>query len=69
MCVAVPGKIISIDGDYAKVDVLNNVCEVNVKLIKAQPEDYVLVHAGFALEVLRPELAHEMIEIFDALED
>ncbi|HIU64992.1 MAG TPA: HypC/HybG/HupF family hydrogenase formation chaperone [Candidatus Avacidaminococcus intestinavium] len=69
MCVAVPGKIIAINGNYAKVDVLNNICEVNIKLVQVKLDDYVLVHAGFALEVLQPELAHEMIDIFDALGD
>jgi len=36
MCVAVPGKIVEISGDTAKVDVLGNICEANIKLVSAK---------------------------------
>jgi len=53
MCVAVPGKIVEISGDTAKVDVLGNICEANIKLVSAKIGDYVLIHAGCAIEVLK----------------
>lgn len=69
MCVAVPGKIIEINGDIAKVDVLNNICEANVKLVEAGVGDYILIHAGFALEVMKKDMAEELIGIFEELEE
>lgn len=69
MCVAVPGKIIEINGDIAKVDVLNNICEANVKLVEAGIGDYILIHAGFALEVMKKDMAEELIGIFEELEE
>ncbi len=69
MCVAVPGKIIEINGDIAKVDVLNNICEANVKLVEAGVGDYILIHAGYALEVMKKDMAEELIGIFEELEE
>lgn len=69
MCVAVPGKIINIQGDTAKVDIMNNTCEVNIKLVQAKPGDYVLIHAGCAIDVLSQDMATEMISMFEELEE
>ncbi len=67
MCVAVPGKIIEINGDTAKVDIMSNVCDVNIKLVSAKVGDYVLIHAGCVLEVLKKDMAEEILSIFDEL--
>ena len=69
MCVAVPGKIIEINGDTAKVDIMNNICEANVKLVDAKIGDYILIHAGFALEVMKKDMAEELLGIFEELEE
>ncbi len=67
MCVAVPGKIVEINGNTAKVDILNNIAEADVRLVNAKPGDYVLIHAGCALEVLKQDMAEELLEIFQEL--
>jgi hydrogenase expression/formation protein HypC len=69
MCVAVPGKIVEINGDMAKVDIMNNICEANIKLVSPSIGDYVLIHAGCALEVLKKDLAEEMLELFGLIEE
>ncbi len=69
MCVAVPGKIIEINGDTAKVDIMNNICEANIKLVDANIGDYILIHAGFALEVMKKDMAEEVLGIFEELEE
>ena len=51
MCVAFPGKILSIEGEHAQVDFAGALAEVNVSLIEAAVGDYVLVHAGMMLVV------------------
>lgn len=67
MCVAVPGKVIEINGDIAKINIMNNITEANIKLVDAKLGDYVLVHAGCVLEVMQKDAAEELLEIFEAL--
>jgi hydrogenase expression/formation protein HypC len=73
MCVAVPGKIIEINGDTAKVNILDNITQVNISLVSAKVGDYVLIHAGCVLEVLKKDVAEEILwmlsEIEEAMED
>lgn len=69
MCVAVPGKITEINGDMAKVNIMNNMTEVNIKLVSAHIGDYVLIHAGCVLEVLKKDVAEEILWMFGELEE
>jgi hydrogenase expression/formation protein HypC len=69
MCVAVPGKIIEINGDIAKVNIMDNITEVNVKLVSAKVGDYVLIHAGCVLEVMKKDAAEELLWLFNELEE
>lgn len=65
MCLAVPAKILSIDGHIARVDYGGSVQrEANVSLVKAKKGDYVIVHAGFAIQVLDEKDALETLELF-----
>lgn len=50
MCLAIPGEIISIKGQLAVVDFDGIKKECNVSLVKAKKSEYVIVHAGFAIE-------------------
>jgi hydrogenase expression/formation protein HypC len=67
MCVAYPGKILTLDGRTAKVDFAGNVVPVNIGLVEASPGDYVLVHAGMAIEAMNEEKAREILDIFYTL--
>ena len=68
MCVAIPGKIMSIDGDTAAVSFGGAEMQVNVSMIDAKVDDYVLVHAGCAIEVMDEDQANELLELFNELE-
>lgn len=68
MCIAMPGKVIIIDGDTAKVDFGGNLVDVNVALIDVKVDDYVLVHAGCAIEVMNKEKAEELQFLFGEVE-
>lgn len=68
MCVALPGLICSIDGDTALVDFKGNKVKVNLGLVDANVGDYVLVHAGMAIEVMKKDSAQELMEILEELE-
>ena len=62
MCLAVPGKIMSVVGEdlawQARVDFGGVLKEVNLAYVpEAQIGDYVLVHVGFAISVVDEEEA------------
>ncbi|QIB69227.1 HypC/HybG/HupF family hydrogenase formation chaperone [Aminipila butyrica] len=69
MCVAVPGKVIEINGPKAKVDVMNNTCDVDIRLVQPKLGDYVLIHAGCAIDVLSKDAAEEILWMFNELEE
>jgi hydrogenase expression/formation protein HypC len=65
VCLAIPGKIIEIQEDHAIVDYGDGTRRpVNVSLVKVKKGDYVLVHAGFAIEVLSEKEAMETLDLF-----
>ncbi|HHV64283.1 MAG TPA: HypC/HybG/HupF family hydrogenase formation chaperone [Peptococcaceae bacterium] len=68
MCVALPGKVIATDGLFGKVDFQGNIVDVNLGIVDAKIGDYVLVHAGCAIEVLKKDKAQEIIDLFQELE-
>ncbi|MCO1600157.1 HypC/HybG/HupF family hydrogenase formation chaperone [Desulfosporosinus nitroreducens] len=73
MCLAIPAKIVTIDGTIAKVDMMGNERIVSIDLV---PEvgigEYVLVHAGFAISIIDDESAKEteglLLEVAEAYE-
>lgn len=68
MCVAIPGKVIEITENMAKVDFNGNVVKVSTGLIEPEIGQYVLVHAGCAIEVMEREKAQELLELFADLD-
>ncbi len=69
MCVGFPAEIISINGGSAVIDYLGVRKEVNIMLLPAvQVGDYVLVHAGIALQKISPSEASELFELFKELQ-
>lgn len=69
MCLAVPGKVIEIDGITAKVDFSGNILNVELALVTAEIGDYVLVHAGVAIAVLAEDEALETINLYAEVEE
>ena len=67
MCLAVPGKILSIVGKDADVDFGGVTRKVNVSLVKADVGEYVIIHAGFAIQVVDREEAEETIKIWEEM--
>lgn len=64
MCLAIPAKVLEITGDIAKVDFGGVTREVDVSLVDTKKDDYVIVHAGFAIEVLEEKDALDTIDLF-----
>lgn len=70
MCLAVPLKIKSVDGNTAVCESIGLTREVRVDFIDdPQPGQYVIVHAGFAIERLPEQQALEDIGEWEALRD
>lgn len=63
MCLAIPGKIISIKNNCGVVDFDGIQREVNLSLVKVKKGDYVIVHAGFGISKLENEEAKEIINL------
>ena len=64
MCLGIPMKVVKIDGDEAIVDAGGLARTANLSFLKsAKAGDYVLVHAGFAIEKIKEKEARETIEI------
>ena len=69
MCLAVPGKVLSIEGDTAVVDYGGIRRSANVSLVDAKVGSYVLIHAGYAIEVLDEEEARRTLELWNEVLD
>ena len=67
MCLAIPGKIVDIDAEQERaiVDYGDGTKrEANITLVEVRIGDYVLVHAGFAIQVLDEKDAKETLDLF-----
>jgi len=68
MCLAIPARVVSVKEDKAQVDFGEGVLrEVNVTLVNAQVGDYVLIHAGYAIQVLDEKEALETIRLWNEI--
>ena len=68
MCLAIPARVVEVKGSVAKVDFGEGVLrEVNVSLVEAKAGDYVLVHAGYAIQVLSEEEAKETLRLWSEI--
>ncbi len=63
MCLAIPSKIIKINSGIATIDVGGVQRQASLILVEdARVGDYVLVHAGFALQILDEETALDALQ-------
>lgn len=70
MCLAVPAKIIGLEGAQATVAVPGNTFHADVSLVPGvSVGDYVLVHAGFAIEHYSREDAEEILRLYEGIPD
>ncbi len=70
MCLAIPAKIINIDNQMATVDVGGVSRHASIILLpEAEPGDFVLLHAGFAISMVDEAEALDTIRLFEELAD
>ncbi len=69
MCLAVPGKIMSVAGTMAVVDFGGIEHNLALDLLPdAQAGEYILAHAGFALQIMDEKEALELYDLFRELD-
>ena len=68
MCVAIPALIRSIDNDVAQVEIGGITQQANLQLCpQAKIGDYVIIHTGYAINILDQEEAKETLELFESI--
>ena len=64
MCLAVPMRVVEIKGNTALVEQGGVSKEVRIDFLDGvKPGDYILIHAGFAIERIRPDQAEETLRL------
>jgi len=69
MCLAIPGKIVKIDGDQGEIDFGGVMKTANVSMVEAKVGDWAVVHAGFAIEIMDEEEAQETLKLWNDVID
>ncbi|NOZ26036.1 MAG: HypC/HybG/HupF family hydrogenase formation chaperone [Nitrospirae bacterium] len=69
MCLAVPSKIIRINDLTATIDVMGARREISLMILPEEVEvgDYVLVHAGFAIQKVQEDAAIDSLELINEI--
>jgi len=71
MCLAIPSKVVALNDKMATIDVSGVQREVSLLLLpeEAAIGDYVLVHAGFAIQKIDREAAAEALKLIEEIEE
>ena len=69
MCLGVPGRVVSIDGDIAQVDFWGVTKAIRLDVIDepAEPGDYILNHVGFAIRRIPPDDIEATLALYEEL--
>lgn len=68
MCLSIPSRVISIDGNKAIVSVGGTEYEASLQLVEnIKVDDYVLLHTGFAIQKISEEDAQETLNLIREL--
>jgi hydrogenase expression/formation protein HypC len=66
---AIPGKVLSINNKKAKIEILGVIRETAIDFVEnVKVGDYLIVHAGCAIEKINEEEAKKTIELFREIE-
>jgi len=68
MCLAIPARVLKIDGHFATVEMGGNTIKISTLLTQdVQVNDYVIVHAGFAINKIDEYEARESLKVLRQL--
>ena len=70
MCLSLPAKILSVEGDMAEVSAGGAIFNANVSMIEnPRAGDYILLHAGFAITRISDKEAAETLRLIKEMND
>ena len=68
MCLGIPMKVIKIEGQFARVKAGGLMRQVNIQMLpRVRPGDYVIVHAGFAIQTIDEAAAWQTLSLFGGI--
>jgi hydrogenase expression/formation protein HypC len=68
MCLSIPARVVSIDGDMAEVSAGGSMFKAGLHMVEdVKTGDYILLHAGFAIQKLSESEAEETIRLFEEM--
>ena len=68
MCLSIPARIVSINGSMAEVSAGGTIFKAGIHMIEnAKVGDYILLHAGFAIQKISEHEAEETIRLFEEM--
>ncbi|MQY79403.1 MAG: HypC/HybG/HupF family hydrogenase formation chaperone [Bacteroidetes bacterium] len=68
MCLSIPAKIVTINGDMATVSLGETIINASLQLVDdIKVGDYILLHTGFAIQKLSQKEAEETFKLFEEL--
>jgi hydrogenase expression/formation protein HypC len=69
MCLAIPAKVLSVDGSSAKVSIEDVEYTASLLLLdNVKAGDFIMLHAGFAIEKVDPDDAAETLRLLNEIE-
>ena len=69
MCLAIPAKVISVNGFSALVTIEDVEYTASLMLLdNVSPGDFIMLHAGFAIEKVDPEEAEETLRLLNEMD-
>lgn len=68
MCLSIPAKVLSIDGDTAEVSAGGSLFKASLLMVEdVKPGDYILLHAGFAIQMVSEYEAEATLRLFEEM--
>jgi len=68
MCLGIPMKVKKMEGNFAQVESGRLIRTINIQMMpQIKVGDYVIVHAGFAIEKVDPQKARETLRLIDEI--
>jgi hydrogenase expression/formation protein HypC len=70
VCLSIPARIVSIDGSMAEVSAGGAIFKAGLHMIEnAKIGDYILLHAGFAIQKISEKEAAETLDFFEEMKN
>lgn len=68
MCLAIPAKVLEKEGERARVEFgQGTIRDINISLVDVEIGEWVIVHAGFAIQVLDEEEAKKTLDLWEEI--